>query len=116
MQSIFSWACGHVYVFFGEISVHVFCPFHDWIVCFFAVEFNKFFIDQVVLQSCGHQDSVVLAQKQTHRSMEQNRESRSGPSTLWSTNSRQSRKDYNSLTTVSSISGAGKIGHPRAEE
>ena len=30
---------------------------------------------QVVLQSCGHQEaSVVLAQKQTHRSMEQNRE------------------------------------------
>ena len=28
---------------------------------------------QVVLQSCGQQDSVVLAQKQTHRSMEQNR-------------------------------------------
>ena len=24
---------------------------------------------QVVLQSCGHQDNVVLAQKQTHRSM-----------------------------------------------
>ena len=48
---------------------------------------------QVVLQSCGHQDSVVLAQ-QTHRSMEQNRESRSGPSTLWSTNIRQRRKDY----------------------
>ena len=34
---------------------------------------------QVVLESCDHQDSVVLAQKQTHRSMEQNRESRSGP-------------------------------------
>ena len=30
---------------------------------------------QVVPQSCGHQDSVVLAQKQTHRSVEQNRES-----------------------------------------
>ena len=29
----------------SEISVHVFCPFRDWIVCFFAVEFNKFFID-----------------------------------------------------------------------
>ena len=41
---------------------------------------------QVVLQSCDHQDSEVLAQKQTHRSMEQNRESRSGPSTLRSTN------------------------------
>uniref|UniRef100_A0A8I3P9L9 Uncharacterized protein n=2 Tax=Canis lupus familiaris TaxID=9615 RepID=A0A8I3P9L9_CANLF len=44
---------------------------------------------QVVLQSCGQQDSVVLAQKQTHRSMGQNRESRNGPSTLWSTNIRQ---------------------------
>ena len=49
---------------------------------------------QVVLQSCGHQDSVVLAHKQTHRSMEQNGESRYGPSTLWSTNIRQSGKDY----------------------
>ena len=29
----------------SEISVHVFCPFHDWIVCFFAGELNKFFID-----------------------------------------------------------------------
>ena len=38
---------------------------------------------QVVLQSCFHQDSVVPAQKLTHRSMEQNREFRSGPSTLW---------------------------------
>ena len=35
---------GHVCVF-GEISVHVSCPFHDWIVCFLGVEFNKFFID-----------------------------------------------------------------------
>ena len=33
---------------------------------------------QVVLQSCDHQDSVVLTQKQTHKSMEQNRESRNG--------------------------------------
>ena len=41
---------------------------------------------QVVLQSCDHQETVVLAQEQTHRSMEQNREPRNGPSTLWSTN------------------------------
>ena len=41
---------------------------------------------QVVVQSCDHQYSVVLTQKQTHRSMEQNTEPRSGPSTLWSTN------------------------------
>ena len=37
---------------------------------------------QAVLQSCDHQDSMVLAQKQTHRSMEQNTEPRNGPSTL----------------------------------
>ena len=49
---------------------------------------------QVVLQNCDHQDSVVLAQKQMHRSMEQNREPRNGLSTLWSTNIRRSRKDY----------------------
>ena len=36
---------GHVYVFLGEIPIHVFCPFHDWIFCFLGVEFNKFFID-----------------------------------------------------------------------
>ena len=47
-----------------------------------------------VLQSCVHQDSLVVAQKQTHRSMEQNRGPRNAPSTLWSTNIRQSRKDY----------------------
>ena len=49
---------------------------------------------QVVLQSCDHQDSVVLSQKETHRSMEQNKEPRNEPSTLWSTNIRQSRKDF----------------------
>ena len=49
---------------------------------------------QIVLQSCDHQDSVVLAQKQTHRSTKQNREPRNGPSTLWSTNIQQSKKDY----------------------
>ena len=34
---------------------------------------------QVVLQSCGHQDRVVLAQKQTHRSMERIESSEVGP-------------------------------------
>ena len=42
---------------------------------------------QALLQSCHHhQDSMVLAQKQTHRSVEQNREPRNRPSALWSTN------------------------------
>ena len=34
---------------------------------------------QVVLQSCGHEVSMVLAQKQTHRSLEQNSELTNGP-------------------------------------
>ena len=29
----------------SSVRFHVFCPFHDWIVCFFGVEFKKFFID-----------------------------------------------------------------------
>ena len=41
---------------------------------------------QALLQSCHHQDSMVLAQKQTQRSREQNREARNRPSTLRSTN------------------------------
>ena len=72
---------------------------------------------QVVLQSCDHQDSVVLSQKETHRSMEQNKEPRNEPSTLWSTNIRERRKDSPlEKKTVSSLNGAGKIGHPHAEE
>ena len=33
---------------------------------------------QGILQSCNHQDSMLLAQEQTHRSIEQNREPRNG--------------------------------------
>ena len=41
---------------------------------------------QALLQSCNHQDSMVLAQEQTLRSMEQNREPRKGPTNVWPTN------------------------------
>ena len=41
---------------------------------------------QAVLQSCNHQDSMVLAQEQTLRSMEHNREPRNGPTNVWPTN------------------------------
>ena len=44
------------------------------------------FRTQAILQSCTHQDIMVLAQKQTHRSMEHNRKPRNGPTTIWSTN------------------------------
>ena len=49
---------------------------------------------QVILQSCTDQDSVVLTQKQMHRSMEQNRKLRKRPTTIWSTDLRQSKKEY----------------------
>ena len=41
---------------------------------------------QAILQSCDHKDSMVLAQKETQRPMEQNRVPRNGPSALWATN------------------------------
>ena len=37
---------------------------------------------QATPESCNHQDSMVLAQKQTLRSVEQNRELRNGPTNI----------------------------------
>ena len=41
---------------------------------------------QDVLQSCNQHDSMVLAHKQTLRSMEHNTEARNGPINVWPTN------------------------------
>ena len=49
---------------------------------------------QVILQNCSNKNSIVLAQKQTHGSKEQNRKPRNGPTTIWSSNLQQSRKEY----------------------
>ena len=38
---------------------------------------------QTILQNCSNQDSMVLAQKQTHRPMEQDRKHRNKPMHLW---------------------------------
>ena len=35
---------GHLNVFFGEMSVQVFCSFFNWVVGFFAVELHKLFV------------------------------------------------------------------------
>ena len=40
---------------------------------------------QIILQSYSHQDSMVLAQRQKHRSMEQNRKPRDKSMHLWTT-------------------------------
>ena len=49
---------------------------------------------QAILQSHSHQDSVVLVPKQTDRSMEQNRETRSKPWHLWAINLWWGRQEH----------------------
>ena len=49
---------------------------------------------QTILQSYSNQNSMVLAQKQTYGSMEQNREPRNKPTHLWSINLQQRRQEY----------------------
>ena len=34
----------HLYVFFGEMSICVFCPFFNWVVCFSDIELHELFI------------------------------------------------------------------------
>ena len=36
---------GHLDVFFGAVSIHVFCPLLHWMTCVLGVEFEKFFVD-----------------------------------------------------------------------
>ena len=45
VEYFFHVSVGHLDVFFGEVSIHVFCPFLHWILCFLGVELHKFFID-----------------------------------------------------------------------
>ena len=47
-----------------------------------------------MLQGYSNQRSMVLAEKQTHRSMEQNREPRNKPTHLWSINLWWRRQEY----------------------
>ena len=35
---------GHLYIFFGEMSVKVFCPFFHWTVWFFVLELYELFV------------------------------------------------------------------------
>ena len=49
---------------------------------------------QTVLQSYSHQNSMVLAQRQTYISMQQDRKPRNEPTYLWSPNLWQRRQEY----------------------
>ena len=55
---------------------------------------------------------MVLAQKQTHRSMEQNRE----PGNSMDNSSTKQERISTGKRTVSSMNGVGKIEQPHAEE
>ena len=72
---------------------------------------------QTILQSYSHQDSMVLAQKQKYRPMEQDREPRDKPtppiSTLFLT---KEARIYNGAKIASSVSGAWKTGQLCAKE
>ena len=49
---------------------------------------------QIILQSDNNQNSMVLAEKQTHRPMKQNGESRSKPIFIWANSFRQKRQKH----------------------
>ena len=72
-----------------------------------------------MLQNYSHQDSVVLAQKQKYRPMEQDRKPRNKPMNLWVPYLVPLTKDtriYNGAKTASSINGAGKTGQLHIKE
>ena len=72
---------------------------------------------QVKLQSCSNQNSMVLAQKQTHRLGEQNRKSRNKTTTIWSINpSTREKRICNGKNKVSSRNGAQKTGEQGIKE
>ena len=71
---------------------------------------------QTILQSYSHQNSIILAPKNGHRSMEENRKPRNKPTYLWSINLTEEARIYNEEKTVSSVSGAGKTGQVHVKE
>ena len=69
-----------------------------------------------MLQSCNHQDSMVLAQEQTLRSMEQNREPRNSHKCMANLSLTEQERLSNGIKAVSSANSVGKTGQQHAEE
>ena len=44
VEHFFHVLVGHLYLFLGEMSIQVFCPFSHWVVGFFAFELYKLFV------------------------------------------------------------------------
>ena len=59
---------------------------------------------------------MIVAQKQTNRSVEQNRDPRNGSSTLWSLIFNKAGKNIQWKKDSPSTNGVGKIGQPHVEE
>ena len=71
---------------------------------------------QTILQSYSNQDSMVLAQKQKYRSMEQDRKPRDKSTHTVTLSFIKKARMYNEGKTASSISGAGKTGQLHVKE
>ena len=72
-----------------------------------------------IQQADNHQDSMVLAQRQKYRSVEQNRKPRDKSTNLWTPYLQQMRQGYTMekrKKTASLTSGAGKTGQPLVKE
>ena len=70
-----------------------------------------------ILQSYGHQDSMILAQKQKYRPMEQDRKPRNKPTHLWvALFLTKEAWIFNGAKTASSINGAGKTEQIHVKE
>ena len=67
-------------------------------------------------QSNSHQNRMVLAQRQTYRSVEQDSKSTIKPTHLQSTNLTKEAKINNGEKTSCSVSDAGKTGQPHVKE
>ena len=44
VEHLFIVFAGHLYIFFAEISVKVFCPFFNWVVCFSDIELYELLV------------------------------------------------------------------------
>ena len=64
----------------------------------------------------SHQESMVLAQRQKYRSMEQNRKPRDIHAPVDTLSLTKEARLYNGLKTISLTSGAGKTDQPLVKE
>ena len=71
---------------------------------------------KLIYKSVVNQKSMILAQKQTCRPMEQNRELRSEPIHLGQLTFDKEARPYYRVRTVFSINGIGETRQPHAKE